>query len=258
MRRSTALALLILSATVRAAIAGAPPEVAVTTCGQIIPNRTIGYLTGNLDCTGFTGTSGHVYGQAVGATVLLGRKSELDLRGFTLTAGRTGVVCDGLICGDLGEPCSVGPCQVYGGTIVSAGSDVGVTGVRPVLHDLTIEGGFNIGVVVYGKGVLTNVTVTGCNDNGVQGSGGLGKRTFGLLKVVDSTITGNARFGVFSAKALTVTSSIVTGNGSIAPDCIATRSCGDIESGRKPHLKATTCDHSVGGPDGSWGVCALD
>jgi len=188
--------------------------------------------------------------------VLLGHKSQLDLRGFTLTAGRTGVVCDGLICGDLGEPCSLGPCEVHGGTIVSAGSDVGVTGVRPVLHDLTIEGGLNLGVVVFGKGLLTNVTVNGCNDNGVQGSGGLGKRAFGLLKVVDSTITGNGRYGLFSSKSLTVTSSIVTGNGT-GPGCVNAVACGDLTSGRRPHLKATTCDHSVGGPTGTWGVCAL-
>lgn len=255
MRRSLAIALLILC-SVCVATAGPPPEVAVTTCGQIIPNGTLGYLTGNLDCTGFTANAGHVYGEAEGATVLLGRRSQLDLRGFTLTAGRTGVFCDGLVCGDLGEPCSNGPCEVFGGTIVSAGSDVGVSGVRPVLHDLTIEGGFNIGVFAYQKSVLTNVTINGCQGNGVTGSGGHG-RNFGMLKIIDSTITGNARFGLFSGKGLTVTSSIVSGNG-LFPGCLEARGCGDLESGTKPHLKATTCDTSVGGKEGTWGVCALD
>jgi hypothetical protein len=193
----------------------------------------------------------------LGATVLLGRKSKLDLRGFTLTAGRTGVFCDGLICGDLGKPCSTGPCEVFGGTIESADSDVGVEGVRPILHDLTIEGGFNEGVQVFQKGLLTNVTVTGCHDNGVQGSGGHG-RHFGMVKIVDSTISGNARYGVLSTKGLTATSSVLSGNGGGVPGCIATRSCGDIDAGRKPHLKATTCDHSVGGPNGTWGVCTSD
>jgi hypothetical protein len=64
MRRSLAIALVSLSAAARAAIASAPPEVAVTTCGQIIPDGTLGYLTGNLDCTGFTDSAAPVYGEA--------------------------------------------------------------------------------------------------------------------------------------------------------------------------------------------------
>ena len=82
MRSFTTLTTLLLAAIATSAAAVTPlPEVAVTSCGQIVPKRTLGYLTGDLDCSGYTGDGPDLYD--AGAAVTLGYKSKLDLRGFT-------------------------------------------------------------------------------------------------------------------------------------------------------------------------------
>jgi hypothetical protein len=78
-RRITVVVLAAL--TLRSAV-GFAAEIAVTTCGQVILEQE-GFLTGNLDCTGFGDD----------ALVILG--GSLDLRGFTLTGGDlNGVRCE--------------------------------------------------------------------------------------------------------------------------------------------------------------------
>lgn len=181
-----------------------------------------------------------------------------DLRGFTITAGRSGVYCDALICGDLGQPCSRGPCEIFNGTIVGAASDVAIGGNKPVVHDVIIDGsgGFNFGIDARSKATVTNVGVSGCADTGIRGYGG--PNGFYRMKILGSTITGNDRYGVeMIGNGLVIQSSTVTGNGTL-PECSTGLSCADLLSAKRPKLDMTTCDTSGGSPSGSWGVCALD
>ena len=120
MPRFLALALLLGVVAATAPLhAAEPADVPITTCGQVVPKRALGYLTADLDCTGFTGGPANVYPNSKGAAVYLEKKSRLDLRGFTLTGGGHGVQCDALEC-DRGRPCSKGPCEVFNGTLVSS------------------------------------------------------------------------------------------------------------------------------------------
>lgn len=49
-RRPLLVATALLACCVAPA-AAAPPPVEVTTCGQVIPRRAVGYLTADLDCS---------------------------------------------------------------------------------------------------------------------------------------------------------------------------------------------------------------
>jgi hypothetical protein len=62
-------------------VSAASPPVAVTSCGQSVPDYTTGFLTADLDCG------------AAPVGVLLGRKGRLDLGGFTLSGATNAVVC---------------------------------------------------------------------------------------------------------------------------------------------------------------------
>ena len=94
--RSFSLSLAVATLLVPAVSNGATE---VTTCGQAIAGE--GFLSANLDCTGFPGD----------AVVING--GSLDLRGFTLTGGDlSGVFCS-KNCSVVSEP--------PGGQIINAG-----------------------------------------------------------------------------------------------------------------------------------------
>jgi len=249
------IALALFPMLTGSARAGTLPQVEVTTCGQVVPDRTLGYLSADLDCTGFTG--GPVNAVYQGAAVYLGKKSQLDLRGFTVTGGRSGVLCDALTCD--GRPCSQGPCEVFNGTVTGATSgDTGVRGYVPRVHDLTISG-FNFGIVAVTRATLTNVTVTGAAENGVEGYGA--QHGFRTLTMDGSTVTGSGRFGVavFSNLGMALLkSSTISGNGGPTFCNAGPGECGDIFTYRRPRLVDTTCDTSVALSGGNWGVCSLD
>src|SRR5262245_55135545 len=103
----------LLALVVRAgiAVAAAPEMVEVTTCGQEVPRGAIGYLTADLSCSPTDPSVG----------VVLGKRAQLDLRGFTLSGGYTAVSCNPPDCGY--QPCFTrsSRCTVYGGTIDGAG-----------------------------------------------------------------------------------------------------------------------------------------
>ena len=239
--------LIVLTVVFVAALSGrgfaAPAQVAVTTCGQIVPDRTVGYLTGDLDCSGYTAGSPDLYD--AGAAVTLGLKSELDLRGFTLTAGIHGVLCDNV----RAQVRRTG-CAVYGGTIVG-GDQRGIGGFKLDVHDVTVTGSA-VGIDAYAKGRLEDIVVDGGSDDGV--------RAAQQVKIERATITNNDGNGIASAK-ITIRDSTVTGNAAGASCAASPGTCGDLASARRPRVKNTVCGTSVGtdpaGP-ATWGVCSLD
>jgi len=242
---------LLLIAFARSTQAAPPlPEVAVTTCGQIVPPKTLGYLTGDLDCTGFTGRPPNVGQYEYGAAVYLDRKAKLDLRGFTLTGGYNGVLCNALTCDPKGRPCSKNACEVFGGTIVANGNTSrGVGGFQPIVHDVTITG-FSNGVYAYRKARVTRATISDSPMFGVAGKS---------LVVTDCTITNNGSFGVSQNNTvgnLRLTGSTVTGNGT-NPYC-GLNPCADVYAARPPRVTDTVCDTSMAYPSGNWNICALD
>ena len=219
--------------------------VPVTACGQAIPAGTTGVLAADLDCTSYTGGD---WG------VVVGKRASLDLAGFTLTGGYTGVGCLGQ-CPDGNGLCFL-QCSIKNGTIEGADYS-GITGDRVTVENVTIRD----------------------HGRGIEG----GRR----VKVIGSTITGNELAGVF-AKVINVEASTITGNGTAgisaivkgsvrvkdstivgndtSPVCTppTSVSCFDIGSSRRPRVTNTTCgksynpnDPDPGGCDG-WCVCAGD
>ncbi len=246
-----AIALLLTLLTPSAHAARPLPEVAVTTCGQVVPPRTLGYLSSDLDCTGFEGGPANVGYFDNGAAVYLGNNSKLDLRGFTLTGGYNGVLCNALTCGANGRPCSRNRCEVFGGTIVANGNTSrGIGGFRPIVHDVTITG-FNYGIWSFTRLSLTNGTISDCLSLGVAGKG---------LFISNSTITNNGAFGISAnttpGPALHLSGSTVTGNGTAA--FCGLNPCADVFASRRPVVTSSTCDTSIAYPSGNWDVCALD
>lgn len=252
MARSLCAAIALVVLAFAPAVHGAPPpaDVAITSCGQVIPKKTLGYLTGDLDCTGFTGGPANIGAQDAGAAVYIEKKGRLDLRGFTITGGQHGVVCDALIC-KANHLCSKGPCEVFNGTIVaSAPYGHGISGYRPVVHDVTLTGHW-MGVVAYNRLLLSDSTVTNGGSTGVMGRG---------LSITNTIITNHPQFGVDAytdqGAVLRLTDSTVTGNGT-APFCVD-YACADVASVRPPRLTNTTCNTSYSFSQGAWNVCALD
>jgi hypothetical protein len=248
--------------------------VEVTTCGQRIQGAA--YISGDLDCSGFSG----LYGIILEA----GRpRGELDLRGFTVTGPPmtpgAAIRCEG-------------NCDVFGGGSVTGGA-WGIQGVGRVrVYDTLvfntgrngIDGGpatrlFNVVITGSGKEavwgwrqVIRNSTITGNGNGSVPPSPTVhGDR----VAVFDSIITGNEGIGV-EGVSVRVRDSNVSGNGT-SPVCGVTYNCiFDIGSYRRPRVRDTTCDRSLdsracGECNGeqplqeindarihNWGVCTLD
>jgi hypothetical protein len=244
---------LVLAPAIQAA---APDDIEITTCGQVIPKKTLGFLTANLDCTGFTGGPTNVDGSDLGAAVYIERKGRLDLRGFTLTGGRRGVLCDALRCGhnSNNNNCSKGPCEIFNGSLVaSSPSDtLGVTGFRPIIHDVTISG-FYFGVVSFEKLQLSNAAITDSAGAGVAGK---------TLALTNTTVTNSGQFGVLAwtdrGKAVRLTNSSVTGSGT--QSFCGDFACADVAAMRRPRLESSSCGSSFNMMEngGTWGVCTGD
>lgn len=248
---SAILACLTIAAVAGTSFATPSASVAVTSCGQVVPPKTTGYLTGDLDCTGFTGLPAGVDPFYQGAAVYLEYKSALDLRGFTLTGGTRGVVCQNL-CGK--ERCPASKCEVFSGAL-AGGDDVGLAGEQLTIHDVTVTG-FTTGIYSYGKSKLTRIHVTDSAGNCVA---------TGNTVILDSSITGCGEIGVVGngnrsgirIKRSTVLTAATADFCSDNPG-----SCPDIYNGRLPKLVNSTCNTSGAPvslhPAGTWGVCALD
>ncbi len=223
------------------------PSVPVTSCGQVVPRKTNGYLTADLDCTGYTGG-------LFGLAVELDKGSTLDLAGFTLTGGKHGVGCV-TPCPRGGGICS-SSCKIRNGTVQGADAtgiladkvtlenvivrdhgDRGIDGNRVTILGSTVTGNV-IGVV----GVRVLVRSSTISDNG---RGGVVTTARGRARVYDSTLVDND-----------------TSEVCLPPTVIP---CVDIDSARRPDVRRTVCQRSyradarVGnGCGNSWCVCSED
>lgn len=240
---SRLLAFVLLACSPALAFA-APPPVEVTTCGQAVPRNTVGYLTADLDCTGYDGAPG---------AVMLGRKATLELRGFTITGGRFTV-----LCGEL-RPDRFGDIRLYidsrctviggGGTVRNAEAH-GITANALTVSSLTVVNAGEEGIHTRQKGLVTDVTVTG--------SGGQGIRIDRAARVHNSTVTGSGEEGIVSQRKIRISNSTVVDNGTSLTECDFPWDCADIASGLRPQVVDTVCNTSRGPDRTDWDVCALD
>lgn len=244
---STMLALALLTPSAHAA--GPLPEVAVTTCGQIVPKKTLGYLTGDLDCTGYDGGDPTILYET-DVPVTLGQKAKLDLRGFTLTGGgRYTVGCINI----RADRKRHGVCEIFNGTL-TGGTQYGVLAENAYVHDLTSTG-TGVGLYLLGKKVtVENVVVSDNYADGIR---------LGHATLRNVTVMNNAWNGIAGYK-LKVYDSTITGNGT-GDYCLANPgNCFDINAQKwRPKVENVVCETSGGsgalGPaEGTWGVCSAD
>lgn len=228
--------------------AGPLPEVAVTTCGQIVPKKTLGYLTGDLDCTGYDGGD-PVLLYDTDVPVTLGQKSKLDLRGFTLTGGRYTVSCINLPADRKRH----GICEIFNGTLTGA-TQASVLAENAYVHDVTSTG-TGVGLYLLGKKVVVENVVV--NDNFADGM------RLGNAKIRNATVTNNGDNGLTGYK-LKIVDSTITGSGT-SDHCVANPgSCFDINAQKtRPKVENVVCGTSGGSgtfgpPAGTWGVCSAD
>jgi hypothetical protein len=218
----------------------------VTACGDVVPRGTIGYLTGDLDCTGVNGV----------ASVYVQPGARLELRGFTLTGSILGVSCYAL----RGDPPRLyttgGSCRIDGGGgRIAAASAHGVAGNSLFIRNLTIAGVGQEGVYADNKARLTAVTITNAGGHGVDARGAVLENT---------TITDSGEDGV-AAKSIRLIDSTVTGSGTNLAECDGTSFpdvCADLVSERRPRLKNSQCETSLVPertfPPQGWSVCQND
>ena len=236
--------LLVLLTMAAAGPAAAKPMLAVTTCGQQVPNGNVGYLTGDLDCNGLPA--------AIGA-VVLGANAVLDLRGYTLTTDAIfGVYCGGL----QPDKGGLNACTVSDGTITGAMTGHAIIGKRVHASNLTISGTAVNGI--YADGPFRGDGLV------ISGSGVDGVRANTSVRITDSTITGNGEVGIANGTGrIRLIGSSVTGNGTNQDCGQAGKQCADLSSHVAPKLVDSTCDTSTGASvfqsgQNDWNVCTLD
>jgi hypothetical protein len=221
----------------------APETVEITTCGQAVPRRAIGFLTDHLDCTGFTGAPG---------AVMVSRSATLDLRGFTITGGRFNVLCGELRPDRFGvDRLHIdGKCKVVGGAGTVIGAEAhGVTANTMTVTNLSILGAGQEGISARRNATLSDVVIDGSTDTGA--------RIDHVAKITASSITGSGESGI-SARKVILIDSTVTGSG-LGPECDPPARCADLVTVKRPRLENSTCGTSRS-PDFPfhWGVCSDD
>jgi hypothetical protein len=145
------------------------------------------------------------------------RKGTLDLAGHTVVGGAFGVFC--------GRSCTI----LGGGGTITGATLHGVLAEK----NLTISGTNLIDNADTALSVRRVLLVSGCHVSGSEYATWFSTKA----KLIDSTVTGNAKHGV-TADAITLVDSSVTGNGTF-----------DLVAERKPRLRRSTCGTSTWGPD---------
>ena len=235
--RRTSIALALVAVSLVASPTHAAPLIqGIYECGQVIPPKAYAFLSTNMNCSG----DNSLY------TVTLGKKATLDLQGFTLTTG-TG----------YGVGCPDGRCVIKNGTI-DGNADIGIVATRSLVDNVTVNMGGPIALALNENSTVRGSTVAGSATIGIYNSGG--KKT---TKIVDSTITGHQRYGVWTYRAK-LENSTVTGN-STDPGCGTSVTCADLYTIKRPQLKTSTCGTSsvvgIGDPSADchgWCVCTDD
>jgi hypothetical protein len=227
--------LMALALGTSSAFAASPPPVLVDTCGQVVPEKAAAYLAADLDCSAYAGTY----------AIELEKRASLDLGGFTLTIGA-----------NYGIGCYEGKCAIRNGTVTGSGL-YGVVGTKVLVENVTVATSGLLATSLNENSTLRGSTIAGTSTVGVHASGGKKK-----LSIVDSTITGQRRLGVWVYK-VDLRNSTVTGNGT-DPECAGDATCADLFTARRPKLRDSTCGSSaVQGADPTpgclgWCVCAGD
>jgi len=219
----------------------ASAEVEVTSCGQIV--EASGYLSADLDCTGFTQQP---------FAVLVEPGGSLDLGGFTIRGAQSAVLCGSVEKDELGQTLLKlrGRCTITNGTITGAAVGIGAERLRAANLDVVdnTEGG----IVESNRGrfVIADSTISGNGYCGVLVNN---------VKVVRSDVHGNAAGGICTDLRMRVIDSSVVGNG-IEP--CTEGPCADVSSRLRPRLRDSVCEHSYGKAEGlvivSWDICSLD
>jgi hypothetical protein len=232
---SIATALLLVPAMTWAGL------VEVNTCGQEFRGR--GFLTADLDCTGF----------ADHAVII--ERGRLELRGFTLTGGNAyGVRC-------------IGSCKIVGpGTITRSGLDGVRVQRRVTILNVNITNNDSDGVDARNNRGNAGAVV---KESVITGNGSSGVQADRRAKLFATTISANGQHGVEIGKfrcdrptRLLVRDSTIVGNG-VDVTCGVSRTCADVATCDTPRLSGvsscqTSYDLSSGFPGSSWGVCSLD
>jgi hypothetical protein len=258
----------------------------VTGCDQQIPAGMVGVLQSDLDCSG----SGSCVSDPVphpcsaNADCSVGFCVYSGDRGLML-ADRAGLQMNGHTLTNGGVWCSAS-CSVSGPGTLSGGSGIFASGDFRGDGTLDVHGVEN-GILVFGRGTLSDVTVSGVVDN-------FGIDVRGRLRATNVTSNGsrvgivaernfvgenistndNGYAGVLAYEGLRVTGLTAAGNGfgvlyggdrgrPRLYDSTVTGNLLDLVSTHMPRLIRSTCDHSAmfqsnrPGP-ASWGVCTQD
>jgi hypothetical protein len=260
--------LLLLAATPAFAVVTIDIPGDPSSCGIVIPDRTIGSLQGDLDCTGKTTNA-----------IELRTAAKLYLNGHTIVAPstRSGVYC---------WPTTPSTCVIEGPGSISGGN-IGIRpaarvrvrnldihhngiGIETIYGDLPVASVVelqnvdihdNVGDGIAGGGKIRATDVT------IQSNGGVGTTSFGPSRLVRTTITGNGSAGIvtgqyktdtgwypYTKRLLMLVDSTVTGNG-------LSDGRPDLLSGKRPSLKRSTCGTSadpIQPGNLTWGVCSGD
>jgi len=252
MRRTTfgpvgAVAILCTSLAIPLLSARANADTMISTCGQVVPAGGTGILTADLVCP--TSSPG----------VSVGRRAVLELDGHTISGGWARVHCPDGACRVTGPGVLTGGgtgTGIYSNGNLSAtdvtaeDNAVGLYGVQMRLQNVTATANTSHGINAFGGVKGSDVTVT---DNGDTG---LSLDFRGNVVITRLTATGNGWAGVIcDFGRVKLTDSTVTGNefpDQFEPPLL------DIFSAKRPKLVNTTCDHSLGPTDSTWGVCSGD
>ena len=247
-------------------------------CGLTVPAGQTVVLQADLTCASDP------------VAIVLDRDTTLDLNGFTLratAAGAAAVVCEDRSCSVVSSAAAPG---------VISGESTGEDGItiieylapvsRMVVDNVTVRDFEEIGIYATGLGTttLSNVSVTGCGYQGINGGargrlivnnvvvndnadGIAGPR---LVKGVGLTLDGNAGKGMFHVPRAVLTGLTASGNGVagievestlLRDSALSGNGQFDIAAVRRPRLIDSTCERSaknIAPPFMPWGVCTLD
>jgi hypothetical protein len=276
--RTTTLALLTLGLLCSRAYA-----LDITTCDVTVPDKEIGVLQADLDCSESPANCHHI---------TLGQRSTLDLNGHSIIAStdsisvacplarRCVVLGPGDLSGGLGGIYAPKHLTVSNVTIhdtafgVQSGSEgmlrinavhvsgalqTGVSGGRIFADDVSASGGGGTGIRAFGPLRATNLVA---NDNGGAGIEAAAPYSIsGLVANNNGQVPNREGAGLMAFNKGKLTNATLTGNSYSNPELgpLAV----DIFASRPPKVFGVTCDHSLqfvtlsqaGAP---WDICALD
>jgi hypothetical protein len=239
MSRSLVVALLLVSV----AVPLSAQTISITTCGQTVPTGATGVVANDIACA-FDAPF----------VVTVARRGRLDLAGFTLSGGTTGVHCD--------QRCTVVSTGGVG-TIRDAAVGLSLAGTRTaaVLENLSFESNDVVGLLadmqssrIMGGEVNLSGNPLGMRAGRVRlysvtASGNHTVFEVRHLRLDLSTIANNTGYGV-SALLAQLRQSTVFGSGAGA----------DLFTQRRPRLLNSSCGVSrvVQSPTETWGICVND